>query len=82
MILKVLKLPLPKGSCNFENFPKQLYLSIPNCTRGHAISYTTCNSTIFNNISYYLNNNNYSDNPARKRLTELLVQSALNLVKQ
>ena len=40
MILTVLKLHSPKGSCNFENCQNHLYLLITNCTRGHAISYT------------------------------------------
>ena len=40
MILKILKLHSPKGSCNFENFQNHSYLLITNCTRGRAISYT------------------------------------------
>ena len=40
MILKILKLDLPKGSCNFENFQNYSYPLITNCTRGHAISFT------------------------------------------
>ena len=42
MILKILKLHSPKGSCNFENFQNHSYLLIRNCTRGRAISYTNC----------------------------------------
>ena len=42
MILKILKLHSPKGSCNFENFQNHLYLLITTCTRGHAICYTNC----------------------------------------
>ena len=40
MILKILKLHSPKGSCNFENFQTHSYLLITNFTRGSAISYT------------------------------------------
>ena len=40
MILTVLKLHSPKGSCNFENFQNHSYLLITNCTRSRAISYT------------------------------------------
>ena len=40
MILTVLKLHSPKGSCNFESCQNHSYLLITNCTRGHAISYT------------------------------------------
>ena len=40
MILKILKLHSPKGSCNFENFQNNSYLLIMNCTQGRAISYT------------------------------------------
>ena len=39
MILTVLKLHSPKGSCNFENCQNHSYLLITNCTRGRAISY-------------------------------------------
>ena len=42
MILKILKLHSPKGSCNFENFQNHSYLLITNCTRGRAISFTNC----------------------------------------
>ena len=42
MILTVLKLHSPKGSCNFENCQNHSYLLITNCTRGRAISYTNC----------------------------------------
>ena len=37
MILTVLKLHSPKGSCNFENCQNHSYLLIKNCTRGRAI---------------------------------------------
>ena len=40
MILTVLKLHSPRGSCNFENCQNHSYLLITNCTRGRAISYT------------------------------------------
>ena len=40
MILKILKLHSPRGSCNFENFQNYSYLLITNCTRGRTISYT------------------------------------------
>ena len=40
MILKILKLHSPKGSCNFENFQNHSYLLITNCDRGRAISDT------------------------------------------
>ena len=38
MILTVLKLHSPKGSCNFENCQNHSYLLITNCTRDLAIS--------------------------------------------
>mgnify|MGYP000002368410 CR=1 FL=1 len=44
MILTVLKLHSPKGSCNFENCQNHSYLLITNCTRGRAISYTDSHS--------------------------------------
>ena len=55
MILQILKLHSPKGSCNFENFQNHSYLLITNCTRGRAISYTNSlggwNLKEFSNIS-------------------------------
>ena len=60
MILKILKLHSPKGSCNFENFQNHSYLLITNCTRGRAISYTNDIQTI---ISAFWLVKNMSVNP-------------------
>ena len=46
MILKILKLHSPKGSCNFENFQNHSYLLITNSTRGRAICYTNAKAVI------------------------------------
>ena len=53
MILKILKLHSPKGSCNFENFQNHSYLLITNCTRGCTISYT--NFTPLKSINFIRN---------------------------
>ena len=53
MVLKILKLHSPKGSCNFENFQNHSYLLITNCTRGRAISYTNREKN-YNKQKFYI----------------------------
>ena len=74
MILKILKLLSPKGSCNFENFQNHLYLLITNCNRGRAISYT--------NLNVPKKEKNYQEKRKANDQTETLFIGLLTNTKQ